>query len=880
MNPTRALSSKALVATAACLAVLALVVPAAQAAFGVSGFSIDTENSSGGFDRQAGSHANLRVRFDFSKDPVSNHVEANVKDIRVALPVGFVGNPNEVKTCPVSRLIQVGDVTLSDCPLEDQIGVATVITGTGTYVSPVFNMVHASEIPGLFGMNVNGAPVFIEPTIRPGDYGVTGLSAQTSQAERVESIDLTIWGVPADHGTGAPLRRPFLSSPTNCLGPVSFGIEANSWQDPATSSGKVIGADADGVPFVFTGCYRLGFEPSIVAQPGTHRAHAPAGLNIAFKVPQNEGPDGLASAHVRKVTTSFPQGVTVSTSAVAGLGACSPAQIALGTNAVPSCPDNSKIGNVTIKSQLLGDPLEGEVVLASQYDNPFNSIFAIYVFAQGPGFYLKFPGELHVDKQSGRLTTVFDNLPQLPFEEVNLDFRGGPTAPLTTPDACGTYRTHSEFTSWASPTPVVFDDPMIIDENCAGGGAFNPVLQAGVANPVAGANSPLTLRIRREDGEQNLSRLEFVLPEGELAKLKGVEVCPEAQVATGNCAKAAQVGISTTAIGTGAFPLFVPQPGKDPTALYLAGPYKGAPYSLLTKVPAQSGPFDFGDILVRTAIDINPVTTRVIAKSDPLPQILEGVPIQYRDVRIEVQKPDFTINPTSCEQRAVTTTITSVNGALAHPSVPSKVGDCGALGFKPSLGFKLSGGNNRGDFQGFTVTFKTRAQDSNLAGVSVTLPHAEFLEQSHIKTVCTRVQFAAKNCPKDSIYGYASAQTPLLDKKLQGPVYLRSSSHALPDIVAELNGQFNIELAGRIGAYKGGRIKNTFEVVPDAPVRKFVVKLNGGKQSLLVNSRNLCLEPIRAEVKMIGQNGRRHNESPVVDTGCGKSKHSKSKRKG
>ncbi len=879
MNPTRGLLPKALVAALSCLTIVAVSAPAAQAAFGVSDFGVSTQNSFGEFDRQAGNHTNLRVLFDFNRNP-GGKVEGNVKDIRVDLPVGFVGNPSEIKSCPVAKLIHVGDVTLSDCPAEDQIGTATVIAKGNTYVSAVFNLTHPRESPGLFGLNVNGAPVFIEPTIRPGDYRVTALSAQTSQAEALESVDITFWGVPADHGTGALVRRPFLSAPTSCTGPAQFGIEANSWQDPAASSAKVIGADADGVPFVFTGCYRLGFEPSIEAQPGTHRAHSTAGLNINFKVPQNEGPDGLASAHVRKVTTTFPQGVTVSTSAVAGLAACSPAQISLGTNAVPSCPDNSKIGNVTIKSQLLGDPLEGEVVLASQYDNPFNSIFAIYVFAQGPGFYLKFPGELHVDRQTGRLTTVFDNLPQLPFEEVNLDFRGGPTAPLTTPDACGTYRTHSEFTSWASPTPVVFDDPMIIDENCAGGGAFNPVLQAGVANPVAGANSPLTLRVRREDGEQDLSRLEFVLPEGELAKLKGVEVCPEAQVATGNCAKAAQVGISTTAIGTGAFPLFVPQPGKDPTALYLAGPYKGAPYSLLTKVPAQSGPFDFGDILVRTAIDINPVTTRVIAKSDPLPQTLEGVPIQYRDVRIEVQKPDFTVNPTSCEQRAVTTTITSVNGALAHPSVPSKVGDCGALGFKPSLGFKLSGGNNRGDFQGFTVTFKTRAQDSNLAGVSVTLPHAEFLEQSHIKTVCTRVQFAAKRCPKDSIYGYASAETPLLDKKLQGPVYLRSSSHALPDIVAELNGQFNIELAGRIGAYKGGRIKNTFEVVPDAPVRKFVVKLNGGKQSLLVNSRNLCLEPIRAEVKMIGQNGRRHNESPVVDTGCGKSKHSKSKRKG
>jgi hypothetical protein len=424
-------------------------------------------------------------------------------------------------------------------------------------------------------------------------------------------------------------------------------------------------------------------------------------------------------------------------------------------------------------------------------------------------------------------------------------------------------------TSWASPEPVSFDTPMVIDENCEGGGAFAPTLQAGVANPVAGANSPLTFRIRRQDGEQNLSRLEFTLPEGELAKLKGVEVCPESLAPSAACGIKSQVGISTTAIGTGAFPLFVPQPGKDPTALYLAGPYKGAPYSLITKVPAQSGPFDFGLIVVRTAINLDPITSQVIAKSDALPQFLEGVPIQYRDVRIEVQKPDFTVNPTSCEQRYVNTTITSTQGAVAHPQTPFKVGDCASLNFGPKLAFKLRGGTNRGDFQALTATLTTGKHEANIARVAVTLPHSEFLEQGHIGTVCTRVQFAAKKCPEASIYGFARAETPLLDQPLQGPVYLRSSNHSLPDLVATLNGQFDIELAGRIDSQNGG-IRNTFEVVPDAPVTKFVLKMKGGAKSLLVNSRNLCKSVSKADVKMVGQNGKRHNFRPVVANSCGK----------
>jgi len=333
-------------------------------------------------------------------------------------------------------------------------------------------------------------------------------------------------------------------------------------------------------------------------------------------------------------------------------------------------------------------------------------------------------------------------------------------------------------------------------------------------------------------------------------------------------------------LGTGAFPLSVPQPGKAPTALYLGGPYKGAPYSLITKVPAQAGPFDFGDIVVRTAIDLNPITAQVIAKSDPLPQILEGVPIAYRDVRIEVKKPDFTVNPTSCEKRFVTTTITSIEGAVAHPSVPTKVGDCEALNFGPKLKFKVKGGTHRGDFQQLTATLTTGKKEANISRVQVALPHAFFLEQGHIGTVCTRVQFAANQCPEASVYGSARAVTPLLDKPLEGPVYLRSSNHPLPDLVADLHGQFDIELAGRIDSKNGG-IRNTFETVPDAPVTKFVLTMKGGKKSLLVNSRNLCKgRPVRATVHMEGQNGKLHGERSVVQSGCGKkSKQAKKKTK-
>jgi hypothetical protein len=907
MNRTRGLCRRTLIAVLGCLTMAAALAPGASANLEFLKTGVQLIEPNGTYSRQAGAHPDFTFEFSLPKVQNSNGqlvpTEA-VRDVDLDLPPGFVGNPTSFLECTPAQLFN-GAQGAPACPVESQIGTARVYAGGQTPLVALYNLTHGPEVPARFGFQYLGALATITPRVRPTDYGISSGSFSISQLLPIELVKVRLWGVPADtrHDTerqpfGAaaltsdttseesafgPLpteapRVPFFTNPTSCPeAALSFIARGDSWEHPDVFDVKQITADEEGTPFVFEGCENVPFEPTMTAAPGTHRAHSPTGLDVNIDLPSNEGPKGYSAANVKKTVISFPQGMSVSASAVAGLGACSEAQVGLGNNNPPTCPDSSKIGNVTIGTQVLPDPVEGEVVLATQNTNPFGSTYAVYLLAKGPGFYLKLPGELKLDKQNGQLQAIFSNLPQLPFENVHLDFRGGPTAPLVTPDTCGDYSIRTEVTSWASETPVIAEVPMKIDEDCAGGGKFNPTLQAGVANPVAGAESPLTLRIRRQDGEQNISRLDVTLPEGELAKLKGVELCPEALTASAACGPKSQVGISTTAIGTGAFPLFVPQPGKAPTALYLAGPYKGAPYSLITKVPAQSGPFDFGNIVVRTAINVDPVTTQVIAKSDPLPQILEGVPISYRDVRIEVQKPDFTVNPTSCEQREVTSTIYSTQGATAHPSVPAKVGDCASLNFAPKLAFSLKGGTNRGDFQALTATLTTGKHEANIAKVAVTLPHSEFLEQSHIGTVCTRVQFAAKKCPEASIYGYAKATTPLLDTPLEGPVYLRSSNNPLPDMVAALNGQFNVELAGRIDSVNGG-IRNRFEVVPDAPVSKFTLKLKGGAKSLLVNSRNLCKSVSKAEVKMVGQNGMTHSERPVVRNSCGKKAKKKAAR--
>jgi hypothetical protein len=881
----RTIRTKLLAAFVGCLALSGAVAPTAGADLEFTETGVAVRDISGLYSRQAGAHPDFTFKFAVAPGPP----EA-VRDVDLDLPVGMIGNPTPFPTCGLSTL------AVNECPIESQIGMAEIKLNQKGFLVDVgiYNMPHGSDIPALFGFKYTSSIATITPRVRPDDYGISSGSFQITQAEGIEWVRVKFWGIPADpvHDTerqgkgfvdipGIPIastapKVPFFSNPTACPDSASiFKVRGDSWEHPGIFDEEIITTDEEGTPFVWEGCENLPFEPTLVPLVGTHRAHSPTGLDVNLDLPSNEGPDGFSASAVKETVLTFPQGMTVSASAVAGLEACTEAQVGLGNGDPPTCPSGSKLGNVTIGTQVLPDPLAGEVVLASQNQNPFGSTFAIYMLVRGPGFYLKLPGLLDVDKQNGRLKAVFSDLPQLPFENVHLDFRGGPTAPLVTPNTCGDYSIRTEVFPWARPNePVVAEVPMPINENCEGGGEFKPRLQAGVDNPVAGAKSPLTIRVTRQDGEQNISKIEVTLPKGEIANLKGLEICPESGAPSGNCPAGSQVGIATTALGTGAFPLFTPQAGKEPTALYFAGPYKGAPYSLITKVPAQAGPFDFGDIVVRTAIDLNPVTAQVIAKSDPLPQILEGVPIAYRDVRIEVKKPDFTINPTSCEQRYVTTTITSIDGTEAHPTVPTKVGDCGALNFGPKLKFKVRGGTNRGDFQALTAVLTTGKKEANISRVQVALPHALFLAQEHIGTVCTRVQFAAGNCPEASVYGKARAVTPLLDRPLEGPVYLRSSNNPLPDLVADLQGQFDIELAGRIDSENGG-IRNTFETVPDAPVTKFVLQMKGGKKSLIVNSRNLCLAPVRAKVRMTGQNGKRHNERPAIQTGCAKKKAKK-----
>jgi hypothetical protein len=868
--------------------------------FAIESFSIETLDEEGQPYTQAGGHPYaMRVNLSLATTaPVSEHnpssASANLKTVQVQLPPGLIGNPTATPAC------EPYEMKPALCPTASQVGHAVISSPRGAGEDgPVYNLVPPTGVAAQLGARFNAfGTARIDAGVRTGsDYGIDADSIFITADEAVEHIEMTLWGVPADEshdfqrqcrGTSATgcasgvLPRPFLTNPTSCLGPLASTLNVDTWQDP----GNFVSATAQ-LPSN-TGCDRLDFKPTIAVRPEVGDSESPTGLRVDLHLPQSQNPLGLAEANLKDTTVTLPAGLTVNPAAARGLASCSPAQIELHGPAAAACPDAAKVGTVEVDTPLLGHPLPGAVYVATPHDNPFGSLLAIYIVVNDPqsGVVVKLAGEVKADPQTGQLSTTFRENPQLPFEDFKLNFFGGPQATLMTPQVCGEYTTTTDMTPWTSPQgqnaqPL---DSFRIDSGANGSRCANtpgeapnePLFSAGTVTPLAGAFSPLVLNISRRDGSQRFAAIETKLPRGLLGKLAGIPYCPGAaltaaaaksgagEAAGPSCPAASRVGNVDVGAGAGS------QPYHVPGNVYLAGPYRGAPLSLAIVTPAVAGPYDLGTVVVRAALYVNPVTGQVTAKSDPIPTILQGIPLDVRSIALSMDRPQFTLNPTNCKAMAVTGTVLSVLGGAAPLSYRFQVGGCGGLGFEPKLGLRLFGPANRGANPRLRATLTVpRSRQANIARTVVALPRSEFLDQDHINTVCTRVQFAARSCPSGSIYGHARAWSPLLDKPLQGPVYLRSSNHKLPDLVASLDGQIHIELDGRIDSVNGG-IRTSFETVPDAPVSKFVLAMQGGKKGLLQNSTNICAGRHRASARFDAHSGKSHDFQPPVKAQCAK----------
>jgi hypothetical protein len=845
---------------------------------------------------QAGAHADFTPSFQLAEK--AGEPYGLTRDIEVALPPGLIGNPQGIPRCSSLQLGKSPEE--SECPVSSQVGISEVTLGGanhGTFTEPIYNMpAPGGDIVARFGLFAGPYPTVLDVRVDPVDYSLVASIEGAPAAASLISASTTLWGVPAAsshnslrltpeealHGDFPPGGRPagippapFLSNPTSCSTVREISVTATSYQRPGSPSTKT-------APFpAITGCESLHFDPSFTALPTSSEAASASGLDATLTVPQNEAPNGLATSALRAATVVLPEGMTINPAAGDGLAACSLEDVGFGTDRPSNCPEAAKIGAVELVVPALEHVLNGAVF---QRTPEPGHLFRFWLVTDEQGVHLKLPAEIETNPLTGQLTTVFNGLPnlggnpELPFSELRLHVFGGPQAPLATPASCGTYQTHFQFSPWSGQAPAEGNTAMKISSGCEKD-RFHPRLAAGSTNSFAGAFAPFAMTLIRRDGEANPRVLSVHLPKGLLAKLGGVPLCADAQAASGACSADSQIGTLTAAVGVGAAPLWVPQPGKLPTAVYLAGPYKGAPYSIVSVVPAQAGPFDLGTVVNRAAIEVDPETGLATITTDPLPQILEGVPVAYRTVHVDVTRPDFMINPTSCDPKKVTATVTASNGATASPETGYQATNCIKLHYSPKLRLTLKGSVKRTGNPAVKAVLTQPPHQANTAAATVLLPPSEFIDQSHINSPCTRVQFNAGACPKRSILGTAEARTPLLDQPLKGPVYFRSNGgeRELPDIVADLHGPIHITLVGWIDSVRkkgteSSQVRTRFVNVPDAPVTKFTISLYGGKRSLIENSSNLCKGSHRAKVRLAAQNGRVKTQNAPVKTSCGKRK--------
>jgi hypothetical protein len=898
---------KALIAMGAVLAAICAMSSTADAYVGINSFSMTPSGS------QAGGHPDVSIGMSWDNSQIHNgefavpNRECQCDDPRVVtqhFPTGFIGNPHATPRC------QIVEFAEGRCPASTQIGVAEPF-GVGELYVPMYNMEPHPDEASLtaFWVPLVAAPVFVSLSSRTeSDYGLDAESSPIFHAIAFPSLGIKLWGVPADaihdserfipplkgfaacgsifgceEVTGAAANIPpvpYLQAPTEC------GVPLTGSTDLSYYTGEVIHAE-DPWPST-TGCEQLTFNPSLTAEPTSQDADSPSGVDIDLKVPQELSPTTPSPSEIRSTTVTLPEGFSINSSASDGKVSCSDADSAFGTRRASTCPEFSKIGTLSLDSSALPIPIPGAIYLG---DPEPGDRYRILLAANGFGTHVKLAGSIFPNKQTGQLVVKFVDLPQSPLTEFNMHFFGSERGLLATPTQCGEYPVESEFVPWDGSLPTQTSlSHFTIDAGPNGAPcpskprSFSPQLQSGTANTTAGAYSPFSFKLTRAPGEQNLSSVGLHGPPGFLASLRGVPYCPDADLAaiaessyTGSqelaapkCPPSSKIGVATVGAGAGSHEVY--QNGT----VYMAGPYKGAPFSIAIVTPVVSGPYDLGNVLVRSAVNVDPLSAKVIVQSDPLPQILEGIPLRLREIQVNLNRPSFTLNPTNCDPFAVETTIGGDEGGIATPKVGFQVANCSNLAYGPKLDLKLSGGLKRRGHPAIKAVLDTGINEANTRSVSVTLPKSGLLDNAHINTICTKAQFNSRTCPDGSMIGQATANTPLLDQPLTGPIYLRSSNVKLPDMVVDLRGQIDLQLVGKVDSVNG-RLRTRFMTLPDAPVTKFTLNLVGGKKGLLINSTNLCKTPQKAQVEMAGQNGVQLDRKTKLQLSCG-SKASRDKR--
>jgi hypothetical protein len=687
--------------------------------------------------------------------------------------------------------------------------------------------------------------------------------------------------------------------PTSCEGLQTFSAQANTWEEPnQLAQASFLASGPGGTPIGFTGCDRLHFNPSISAALDTSEADTPAGLTVEVKVPQEGLPEaeGLSTADIKNTTVVLPEGLVINPGQAAGLAACQPSEDALGllpegeeNNGPPACPAASKVGEVRIKTPLLEGAVEKELtgnvyVLQS---NPPN--LKLLVAASADGVNLKLVGDVHLNETTGQLTTTFTETPELPFTDFKLTFSGGAQAALATPTACGVYTTTSVFAPWSTPftANVVPSSAFAITSGPDGAPClysplpFSPSMTAGSTTDQAGGFTDFSLLLQNGDGQQRISKLQFKFPPGFSGVLSTVPLCQEPQAAQGTCSSASQIGHTTIASGPGPYPLVIPQPGDPEAPMYLTGPYKGAPFGLSIVTPVIAGPFNLGTIVTRAKIEVDPHTAQITITTDPLPQVIDGVPTDLRTINAVADRPGFMINPTDCNPQEFSGTATSAQSATAAISSHFQVGSCRSLEFRPKFSVSTSGktSKEKGADLITKLTYPNAPQGSqaNIAIAKFDLPKQLPSRLTTLQKACANAQFEANpaGCPLASMIGYATVVTPLLPVPVTGPaIFVSHGGEAFPSLTMVLQGDgVTVDVVGTTFISKAGITSTTFKTVPDVPFNTFELTLPQGKFSALAANGNLCTSKLAMPTAFVAQNGAEiHESTPIGVTGCAKTK--------
>jgi hypothetical protein len=867
---------------------------------------------------QAGAHPNITGAFTLATSE-PDALPAQPKDLRLDFPPGLVGNTVGMPRCTMARVLEL-KTPANNCPSDTMVGMAAITislsgpeNGDSTIVVPVYNIAPATGEPAAFGFDAIAFPVRLDTSVLSnGDYGVRVTAPGLTQVASTLAAAITIWGVPADHSGpgvdqslanlfagggsfGGPnpdqTRVPLLTNPQQCSGGLSAVISTDAWPSPGdfVSSGPVsMGA--------VTGCGQLSFGASLSMLPDTLEAGAPAGYSLDLGVPQNEDPDGLATPDVKKVVATLPLGAVISPSAADGLGACSSAEFGLHSGVPGECPRDSQVGTVVVHTPALSEPLGGAVYLAEPECDPCTPEDAadgrmvrllLQIVGEGEsGVVVKTEGRGLINQQTGQLTAVFENDFQLPFSDLKLTLGGGERAVLANPRTCGPVSTVADLTPWSTPyTPDATPTSSFnVDENCFGP-QFDPSFTAGTTNNQAGESSPFTLAFGRSDADEFLNGLQLKMPPGLLGVLSKVSLCREPQAAEGVCGGESLIGHVSVETGPGADP-FVVNGGQ----VFITGPYKGAPYGLSIVVPAKAGPYTLagttgkGTVVVRAAISVDLETSALTITADPLPTILDGIPLQLRRVDVTVDRPGFTFNPTDCGKLAITGTLTSTQAASVGVSSPFQVTNCGTLAFKPRFTVSTSGKTSRVDGASLDarLVFPQGEREANVAQVKVQLPKQLPSRLPTLQKACTAAVFEANpaNCPAASVVGVVKASTPILTSPLSGPVYFVShGGEAFPSLIMVLQGEgVRVDLVGSTFISKGVT-STTLKTVPDVPVSSFELYLPEGPTSALTTDGVLCKSSPVMPTTFVAQNGAETQESvKIAVTGCGKKTKAKASR--